>query len=114
MTINKKTIAAAVGAAVLAGVPTAMAFADFSPSGGSGGSGGSTGYDQGYSQGEYQGYHAGEISSGASISGTNMIFTRSKGGINASQHSHANVQAHNSNRAGNANGGRGGPAFNRF
>ena len=114
MRIDKKTIAAAVGATLLAGVPTAMAFADFNPSGGSGGTGGTTGESQGYEQGAYQGYNAGAISSGASISGTNMIFTRSKGGINASQHSHANVKAHNSNRSGNANGGKGGNAFNRF
>src|SRR5436309_874435 len=114
MTINKKTIAAAVGAAGLAGVPTAMAFADFSPSGGSGGSGGSTGYSQGYDQGYEQGYYAGQISSGASISGTNMIFTRSNGGINASQHSHANVPAHNSNRPALHDALPICPAFNRF
>ena len=112
--MSKKTISAAVGAALLAGVPTAMAFADFNPSGGSGGTGGTTGESQGYSQGASQGYYAGAISSGASITGTNMIFSRNKGGVNASQHSHANVSAHNSNRAGNANGGRGGNAFNRF
>src|SRR2546423_1370188 len=113
MIISRKTIAATVGAALLAGVPTAMAFADFSPSGGSGGTGGTTGESQGYSQGEYQGYHAGEVSSGASISGTTLIFGRGSG-LNASQHSHANVRAHNSNKAGNANGGQGGNAFNRF
>src|SRR5205823_2257157 len=113
MIISRKTIAATVGAALLAGVPTAMAFADFSPSGGSGGTGGTTGSDQGYSQGYEQGEYAGQISSGASISGTNLLFSRG-GGLNASQHSHANVRAHNSNKAGNANGGRGGNAFNRF
>jgi hypothetical protein len=113
MRMDRKTIAAVVGATVLAGVPTAMAFADFSPSGGSGGSGGSAGYEQGYDQGESQGYYAGQISSGASVSGTNLIFSRG-GGLNASQHSHANVKAHNSNKAGNANGGKGGNAFNRF
>ena len=114
MRFNKKTIAATVGATLLAGVPTAMAFADFNPSGGSGGTGGTTGESQGYSQGTYQGYSAATIYSGASISGTNMIFGRGKGGINVSQHSHANVGAHNSNRSGNANGGKGGNAFNRF
>jgi hypothetical protein len=113
MNISKRTIAAAMGATVLAAVPTAMAFADFSPSGGDGGSGGSTGYSQGHDQGESQGYYAGQIYSGASISGTNLIFGRSSG-LNASQHSHANVKAHNSNKAGNANGGKGGNSFNRF
>jgi len=44
MRITKKTVTAAAGAALMAAVPTALAFAqDFNPSGGSGGSGGSAG-----------------------------------------------------------------------
>src|SRR5438270_524850 len=97
----------------MTGVPTAMAFADFSPSDGSGGTGGTTGSDQGYYQGYEQGEYACHISSAAYISGLCLHFSR-VGCRTASQHSHANVRAHNSNKAGNANGGRGGNAFNRF
>ena len=112
---NRKTkLAAVAGAAALAAVPSMMAFAQsFNPSGGNGGTGGTTGSDQGYSQGVSQGYSAGAIDSGASISATGTILF-SKGGLNASQHTRTSVRGRNSNRAGNANGGRGGNAVNRF
>ena len=112
--MQRKKIAAVAGAAVLAALPTAMAFADFSPSGGNGGTGGTTGSDQGYSQGVSQGYSAGAIDSGASISATGTILFSKGGGLNASQHTRTSVRGRNSNRAGNANGGRGGNAVNRF
>src|SRR5437763_334536 len=92
---------------------TAMAFADFSPSGGTGGTGGTTGEDQGYDQGYEQGYYAGQISSGDSNSAPNLLFNRG-GALNVSHHSQDNVRAHNSNKAGNANGGPGGNAFSRL
>ena len=112
--MNKKAIAAGVGAAVLAAVPTAMAFAqDFNPSGGTGGSAGSTGTSQGYNQGYDQGSNAGLISSGAQVHGANILFTKG-GTTNVSQHTRSSVRGRNGNRAGHANGARGGNAVNRF
>ena len=111
---RKKTVAAAAGAVVLAGLPSALAFGQsFNPSGGSGGSGGSTGYEQGYSQGYDQGESAGYISTGPALGGgTLTVLTRTN--VNQRTGSKVNVKAHNSNKAGNANGGKGGNAFNRF
>ena len=122
-------------------VTPAISSSNFDPQGGDGGCGGTSGSSQGFSQGSGQGQSAGGTGSGPTIgagggesppspsattfgptpvatpaaagSGT-IIFSRGSGGINVSQHTHANVRAHNSNRAGNANGGRGGNASNHF
>src|SRR5947207_15592286 len=63
MTINKKTIVAAVGAADRAGVATAMGVADCSPRGGRGRTGGATDHAQGEHKGGEQGYHHSKDSS---------------------------------------------------